>query len=79
MQYNTKFIEKAREIAKRDKAVFDTLLEFEKTKKIRTKTKLNFTIDKSIAFQFKQFCRKHGYNMSAKVEQAMRKLMEKEE
>ncbi len=49
MQSNTKFIEKAREIAKRDKAVFDTLLEFEKTKKIRTKTKLNFTIDKITA------------------------------
>ena len=78
MRSNTKFIEKAREIAKRDKAVFDTLLEFEKTGEIRTKTKLNFTIDKTVAAQFKQFCRKQGYNMSAKIEQAMKKLMEKE-
>jgi len=78
MQSNAKFIEKAREIAKRDKAVFDTLLEFEKTGKIRTKTKMTFTIDKTTASQFQQFCRKHGYNMSAKMEQAMKRIMEKE-
>ena len=74
---NTKFQKLARKIAKRDKAVFDTLLEFEKTKKIRTKTRLNFTIDKNIAQKFKKFCRNSSYNMSAKVENSIRKLMEK--
>ncbi|MFH1637761.1 MAG: hypothetical protein ABIB71_05035 [Candidatus Woesearchaeota archaeon] len=39
----------ARNIARKDKKMFDTLLEFEKTKKIRTKEKLNFTIDKGVA------------------------------
>jgi len=72
---SNKFLKIAEKIAKRDKALFDTLIEFEKTKKIRTKTRLNFTIDKSIASQFKRFCREHGYNMSSKIEQAMRNIM----
>ncbi len=65
----------ARKIVKRDHELFDTLLEFEKTKKIRTKTRLNFTIDKSVASKFKKFCRDKGYNMSAKIEQMMKNLM----
>ena len=75
MQSN-KFLEIAKKIARKDKALFDTLVEFEKTKKIRTKTRLNFTIDKSIASRFKKFCRDKGYNMSAKIEQAMEELSE---
>ena len=53
-------------------------MEFEKTKKIRTKSRLNFTIDKSIASEFKKFCRNKGYNMSAKVEQAIKNIIKKE-
>jgi hypothetical protein len=74
MQSN-KFIQKAREIVKRDSAVFDTLMEFEKTKRIRSKTRLNFTVDKAVAMNFKKFSREKGYNMSAKIEQAMQKMM----
>ena len=77
MQSN-RFLKIAKEIAQKDKAVFDTLIEFEKTKRIRTKLRLNFTIDKSIASRFKKFCRDKGYNMSAKVEQAIKDLVEKE-
>ena len=64
----------AKRIVKEDKAIFDILLEFEQTKKIRTKTRLNFTIDKSIADKFRKFCRNHGYNMSAKIEMAMKEM-----
>jgi len=74
MQSN-KFLKLASEIVKRDKAMFDTLMEFEKTKKIRTKTRLNFTIDKSLASRFKKFCRNNGYNMSAKIEMAMGEII----
>lgn len=70
------FLQTAKKLVIRDKAVFDTLLEFEKTKKIKTKERLNFTIDKSIASRFKKFCREKGYNMSAKIEQAMREIIE---
>jgi post-segregation antitoxin (ccd killing protein) len=62
----------------KNKPLFDSLMEFEKTKKIRTKIRLNFTIDKSVASQFKKFCRENGYNMSAKIEEAMRKIVKKE-
>lgn len=72
-----KFLGIAKNIAKKDKEMFDTLIEFEKTKKIRTKIRLNFTIDKSIASRFKKFCKDKGYNMSAKIEQAMREMLEK--
>jgi len=65
----------AKSIVKRDKEVFDTLMEFEETKKIRSKTRLNFTIDKSLASRFKKFCREKGYNMSAKIEKAMEKII----
>ncbi len=73
-----KFMDIAKNIAKKDKALFDTLIEFEKTKKIRTKTRLNFTIDKTIASRFKKLCREKGYNMSAKIEQVMKGIIEKE-
>ena len=76
---SNRFLRIADKIAKKDKAVFDTLMEFEKTKKIRTKSRLNFTIDKSVASRFKKICREEGYNMSAKIEQAMRDILEKEE
>jgi hypothetical protein len=71
---SNKFIETARRIAREDKEVFDTLIEFEQTKKVRTKTRLNFTIDKAVASRFKKYCKDKGYNMSAKVEQALRDM-----
>ena len=76
MQSN-KFLKIAERIAKEDKALFDALIEFEKTKKLRTKERLNFTIDKVIAGKFKRFCKEHGYNMSAKVEQVIAELIKK--
>lgn len=76
MQSN-KLLKIADNIVKKDPELFETLMEFEKSKKIRTKVKLNFTIDKAVASKFKKFCREHGYNMSAKIEQAMRDIIEK--
>lgn len=71
-----KFQKIAKRIVKEDKEIFETLMEFEKTKKIRTKTRLNFTIDKQIARKFKDTCREKGYNMSAKIEQAIQKMID---
>lgn len=72
-----RFLKAAREIAKKDRQLFDALLEFEETRKIRSKTRLNFTIDKSVASRFRKFCRERGYNMSAKVENIMKELIER--
>lgn len=74
---STKFQKIAKKIVRENQAIFDTLLEFEKTKKIRTKTRLNFTIDRTIASQFRKLCREKGYNMSLRIEQAMKKEMER--
>ena len=70
------YLELAKKIAKRDSAVFDELIEYEETKKIRTKTRLNFTIDRNVAMKFRKYCREKGYNMSARIEKAMREMIQ---
>lgn len=72
---SSKFLKLAKKIKEENKEMFDVLLEFEKTKKIRTKEKLNFTIDKGVSSRFKKFCREKSYNMSAIIEKAMKKEM----
>ncbi len=42
---------------------------------MRTKTRLNFTIDKGAAMKFRKYCRDNGYNMSAKIEEAIKKMI----
>ena len=74
---SNKFLKIADRIVKQDKELFETLMDFEKTKKVKTKTRLNFTIDRSLASKFKKFCRDKGYNMSAKVEHALREMLKK--
>lgn len=74
---SNKFQKLARKIAIRDRELFNTLIEFEKTKRIRSKIKLNFTIDKSIASRFKKFCKEKGYNMSAKIEKAIEEIIKR--
>jgi len=73
---STKLLKIAKQIAVKDKAVFDTLMEFEKTGKIRTKTRVNFTIDKGLASRFRKLCRNKGYNMSARVEKIVKSIVE---
>lgn len=72
---SSKFLKKAKEIRKRDEEFFDSLIDFEKTGKMSTKTRLNFTIDKVIAQKFRKYCKNEGLNMSAKLEQSMLKIM----
>ena len=74
---SNRFLKIADRLAVEHKEIYDTLLEFEKTGKIRTKVKLNFTINKAVASRFKKFCLDHGYNMSAKIEKAINRLLEK--
>lgn len=75
MRSSNKFLKIAKRIAKEDKEIFDTLLEFEKTQKIRNKTRLNFTIDKGIATKFRKHCLKNHINMSTKIQEYMEKLI----
>lgn len=70
-----RFLETADRILRERPEMFEALAEYERTKRIRTKERVNFTIDRGIASQFKKFCKTHGYNMSARVEQAMRDML----
>jgi len=72
---SSKIVRIVRKIVREEKPAFDVLMEFEDTKCIQSKTRLNFTIDKALVAQFRRYCRKHGYSMSAKIEQAMQKMI----
>lgn len=76
MKPHKRFLELAHKIVIRDRAIYDELLEYEKKKRIRTKEKVNFTVDKAVVANFKKFCRRKGFNMSAKIEKAMRDMTE---
>lgn len=69
----------AKDIVCKDRELFDALMEFEQTKKVRTKVRLNFTIDKNTALRFKRFSRAKGYNMSSKIEHAMLDMINSEQ
>jgi hypothetical protein len=73
-----KFLQLAKIIAKRDRQVFEELMDYEKSGKVRTKERMNFTIDKNVAGQFKRRCRRKGLNMSATIENKMREIIEQE-
>jgi len=56
-------------------SVFKALEEFEKTGSTKTKTRMNFTVDRELAKKFREYCKKHSHNMSSKVEQLMGKTI----
>jgi hypothetical protein len=60
--------------------VFDALEEYDRThrlKKINYKERANFTIDSNLLSRFRKYCQLHGMKMSAKIEQYMKKELEK--
>ena len=61
-----------------NEASLDFALNYARKTENWTKAGLNFTVDKSIASSFQKLCRKKGYNMSAKVEQAMSEMLKKD-
>lgn len=69
----SKFLQTALRIIEEKPAVFKALEEFEKTGKTITKTRLNFTIDRELAKEFREYCKKHNLNMSKQVESLMKK------
>ncbi|MFH1649745.1 MAG: hypothetical protein ABIA93_04305 [Candidatus Woesearchaeota archaeon] len=71
---STKLLKIAKRIAIEEKPAFDVLMDFEKTKEMHSKTRLNFTIDKALAAKFRRYCRANGYSMSAKIEDAMKTM-----
>ncbi len=64
---------KIKKIIEENSSVFKALEDFEKTGRVITKTRMNFTIDREIAKKFKEYCRKNRENMSNKIEECMKR------
>ncbi len=72
----SEFLKNFEKILKEKPSGFKALEEFEKTGKIITKTRLNFTIDREIARKFREYCRKHRLNMSKLIEEMIKKKIQ---
>jgi len=71
-----KLIKNAEKVIREHPEYFEALMEFERTKKLprlKYKERANFTIDSELLRKFREYCRKHGMKMSAKIEQYIEK------
>ncbi|KHO45858.1 MAG: hypothetical protein QS98_C0007G0016 [archaeon GW2011_AR3] len=65
---------RARQIIAKYSEVFESLMEFERTKKLPKlyrRKRLNITIDENVLRDFKKYCGKNGINMSRWLERKM--------
>ena len=69
--------QRAEKIVKENSEVFESLLEFEKTKRIATKERANFTIDKTLLNKFRRHCKQKGLKMSALIENFIMETLKK--
>jgi len=60
--------------------IFDALEEYDRThrlKKINFKERANFTLDANLLATFREYCRKNGMKMSAKIENLIKEEIKK--
>jgi len=75
-------VTRAKELIGKYPEVFDSLLEFEKTKKLPKlyrRKRLNITIDENLLRDFKSDCQKKNINMSRLMESFMIEFMRKKQ
>lgn len=53
-------------------SMFKAMEEFEKTGRVKLKTRMNFTIDRELARKFREYCKQHNCSMSAELEKAIK-------
>jgi hypothetical protein len=71
-------VKKAKDIIARYPEVFESLLEFERTKKIPKlyrRKRLNITIDENVLRDFKRYCAQNNLNMSRLLERCILRSM----
>ena len=69
-------LEKARKIIEKNRDMLNVLEEYDRTGKLRKlnyKSRVNFTVDENLFNQFRSYCKRNAINMSAKIENFMRK------
>lgn len=69
------FQKRIRKIIKKHTSVFKALEEFEKTGELKTKKRMNFTIDRELSKQFREYCNKNKINMSKIIEDCIKKII----
>lgn len=70
--------EKARKMPDIMPEMFSALEEYDKTRKLKrwgNKSRVNFTIDPLLHRNFRDYCQKHGYKMSALIEKAIKDML----
>jgi hypothetical protein len=73
---------KAKEIIKKYPEVFESLLEFERIKripKLYRRKRFNITIDENILREFKEYCARNNINMSKLIEKKIVEAISKDD
>ena len=74
------FFDKAKKVIDENRDLLTVFEELDRTGTFRKpvyKKRVNFTIDEELFNRFKNYCRKNGINMSAKIENYIRKEISK--
>ena len=79
MQQSKTLYEYAKEGIKEHPELFEALLEFERTGKLKKpnpKTRANFTIDSRLLRRFRSYCENRGLKMSALIEKFIKSVLD---
>lgn len=82
MSSDSPIVKIAKKLVKEHPDYFEALVEFERTKKLPKlsyKQRANFTLDAELLRRFRIYCQQHGYKMSSKLEECIRKELSKEQ
>ena len=74
------FLDLAKKEIAKNQDMLNVFEEYDRTGKLRKvnyKTRVNFTVDEDLFNAFRSYCKRNGLNMSAKIEQYMKKELEK--
>ena len=69
----------AKEAHREHPEAFEALMEYERTGKLlkpNPKTRANFTLDAKLLQQFRSYCQRHGYKMSAVLEKSIEAFLQ---
>ena len=75
------FYEKAKKVIAENQDMLAVFEEFDRTGKFRKRTykaRISFTIDEDLFNRYRNYCKKNGISMSARVENFIKKELEEE-
>ena len=75
------FLEKAKEVIAKNQDVITVFEELDRTGKFKKRTykmRASFTLDEELFNKFRSYCKKHGINMSGRIESYLRSELNKE-